>query len=201
MSDNSACFLTNLNRAELHLPPQVSAVPSLNFSWTWLCSGASTPPQDCRIQTQSILQETMEAAEEAGAAPEQQYSEVGSAHYAGTQYGYPPDANDFTNIDQTLDAATHPPTSKESHGPGLGDYMNISVQNGHAEVLDADSNMSASLHNATVPPATPLNPATKRKSPEDASGATPGGSDSKRKRSKVSRACDQCRKKKVNKPL
>lgn len=143
----------------------------------------------------------MEAAEDAGAAPEQQYSEVGSAHYAGAQYGFPPDATEFTSIDQTLDASTRPPTSKESHGPSLGNYMTMSVQNGHADVLGADSNMSSSLHNAAMPPATPLNPATKRKSPEDASEATPGGSDSKRKRSKVSRACDQCRKKKVNKPL
>ncbi|KAK5946854.1 hypothetical protein PMZ80_000998 [Knufia obscura] len=139
----------------------------------------------------------MEAAEEGGAAPEQQYSEAGNAHYAGTQYDFPVDANEYTNIEQALDTSANAGTSKGNHGSSLGGYMTMPVQNGHTDVLRADSNTSTSLHTAIAPPTTPLNPATKRKSPEDASQTTPAGGDPSRKRSKVSRACDQCRKKKV----
>jgi hypothetical protein len=144
----------------------------------------------------------MEAAEEIGAPPEQQYSEVGSAHYVGAQYDFPADANEFTNIDQALGMSANGSTDKDSHGPSLGNYMNVPAQNGHVDGVGANlESTNTSLHNATGPPATPLNPATKRKSQEDASEGTAAGSDPKRKRSKVSRACDQCRKKKVNNPL
>lgn len=143
----------------------------------------------------------MEAATEAGAPPEQQYSEVGNAHYAGAQYGYPTDANEFTDIDQSLDVSSSITASRKSRDPNVGNYMTMPVQNGHADVLGADTNTSTSLHNATATPPAPLNPATKRKTPEDGSDAMNAGGDLKRRRSKVSRACDQCRKKKVNKPL
>lgn len=148
---------------------------------------------------QRFLQETMEAGENPGGPPEQQYAEVGGAHYSAAQYGFPADANEFTNIGQTLDVSANAARRKETHDPNLENYMTMPVQNGHTEVLGANPNPSTSLHNATASPATPFNPGTKRNSPEDTVETTPMGSDQKRKRSKVSRACDQCRKKKVNK--
>ena len=149
---------------------------------------------------QRFLKETMEAAEVAGGRQGQQYSEAGNAHYVAAQYGFQADANDFTNIDQTLGMSTNPAIGKGDHDPNIGSYLTMPVQNGHVDVLGPGSNITASRLNVSTS-TTPYTPGTKRKSLEDVMEVTPLGGDSKRRRSKVSRACDQCRKKKVNKQL
>lgn len=149
---------------------------------------------------QNFLSQAMEAAEDAGLHQGQGYANIEHAQYDNSQYGFAQDTNQFP-IDQNLDIAVNFAASDaKDQDEGLGNnHMSLSAQNGHAGVMGshhASTNTSTSLATATQPQ-TPLNPSTKRKSPEEIPENTPIGGDSRRKRSKVSRACDQCRKKKV----
>lgn len=148
---------------------------------------------------QHFLSQAMEAADEADMHPVQGYSNMGHAQYDNPQYGFAQDTN--FPIDQNLEMPVGfvSNDSKNQH-EGLGNsHVSISGQNGHGGVMrshQGSTNTSGSLTTATQPQ-TPLNVSTKRKSLEDNTDNTPAGGDSRRKRSKVSRACDQCRRKKV----
>lgn len=142
----------------------------------------------------------MEAAEETGVHPGAGYPNIEHAQYDNSQYGFAQDTNAFP-IDQNLDMSVNFASNdgKNQDESLSGNHMSLTGQNGHAGVMGShhgSTNTTSSLTTATQPQ-TPLNPSTKRKSPEDISENTPAGGDSRRKRSKVSRACDQCRKKKV----
>lgn len=145
---------------------------------------------------QRFIEEDMEASEDTDVPPGQ-YSEAGAAQYPGAAYDFTPDANEYIAIDQSLD--TSPPyqtTDPKINDANLGNHMAIPSQNGHVDAMHAAPGLNSHT-NATPQSTTALNPSTKRKSPEDPAEIAHIGGDSKRKRSKVSRACDQCRKKKV----
>lgn len=141
----------------------------------------------------------MEAAEESELHPVQGYPNIEHAQYDNSQYGFAQDPN--YPIDHNLEmSVNYVSNDAKSQNEGLGNnHMSISGQNGHGGVMrshQGSTNTSGSLA-TTTQPQTPLNASTKRKSLEDNTENTPAGGDSRRKRSKVSRACDQCRRKKV----
>lgn len=145
---------------------------------------------------QRFIEEEMEVSEDTDVPPGQ-YSEAGAAQYAGAAYDFPSDGNEYIAIDQSLD--TSPPyqtNDPKINDANLGNHMALPSQNGHVDAMHPTPGLNSHA-NATPQSTTPLNPSTKRKSPEDTAETAHVGGDSKRKRSKVSRACDQCRKKKV----
>lgn len=148
---------------------------------------------------QSFLSQVMEAAEESELHPVQGYPNIEHAQYDNSQYGFAQDSN--FPIDHNLEmSVNYMSNNGKNQTEGLGrNHMSITAQNGHGGVMrshQGSTNTSGSL-TTTTQPQTPLNVSTKRKSPEDNTDNTPAGGDSRRKRSKVSRACDQCRRKKV----
>lgn len=149
---------------------------------------------------QNFLSQAMEAADDADLHPGQGYTNIEHAQYDNSQYGFAQDAHPFP-IDQSLEISVNfAPSDGKGQNEGLGNtHMSMSEQNGHSAAMrshQGSTNTSGSLTTITQPQ-TPLNTATKRKSPEDTLDSTLAGGDSRRKRSKVSRACDQCRRKKV----
>lgn len=150
---------------------------------------------------QKFFAEIMDVIEETSIPPGQQYSDAAGAQYGGTQYDFQADTNDFSSIDQNLEMpAPYPSTKVESHDVNVRNHMAIPVQNGQDDTMNVHTTIvdsSPSLHNSSAQPAPSSDPSSKRKSPEGPADVTSIGGDSKRKRSKISRACDQCRKKKV----
>lgn len=149
---------------------------------------------------QNFLSQAMEAAEESELHPVQGYPNIEHAQYDNSQYGFAQETNSFP-IDQNLEMAVNFVSSNgKNHHEGLGNnHMSLAGQNGHGDVMrshQGSTNTTGSI-TTTTQPQTPLSASTKRKSPEDNTENTPAGGDSRRKRSKVSRACDQCRRKKV----
>lgn len=150
---------------------------------------------------QNFLSQAMEAAEDTGVHPGQGYANIEHAQYDNSQYGFAQDSHPFP-IDQNLDMSVNFASGDgKNQDEGLGaNHISLRAQNGHGGVMashNGSTNTSTSLATATQPQ-TPHNQPTKRKSPEQTSENDPAaGGDSRRKRSKVSRACDQCRKKKV----
>lgn len=138
----------------------------------------------------------MQVGEDTGVPPGQ-YAEAGAAQFPGAPYDFPSDANDYIAIDQTLDTEpSYQTTDPKINDATLSSHVGIPRQNGHVSSIPSSTDLGS--HNGATPQSTtPLNPPTKRKSLEDGSEIIQVGGDSKRKRSKVSRACDQCRKKKV----
>lgn len=149
---------------------------------------------------QHFLSQAMEAAEDAGLHPVQGYSNIEHAPYDNSQYGFAQDTHPFP-IDQNLEMSVNfvSNDTKNQDESLVSSHMSLSGQNGHGGAMRShhgSTNTSASL-TTTTQPQTPLNAPTKRKSPDGTTENTPAGGDSRRKRSKVSRACDQCRRKKV----
>lgn len=137
------------------------------------------------------LHEMMEVSEDVEGTPGH-YSESGGAQYAAAAYGFPSDGNEYIAIDTTLDASTSFPSADNKLLQGIS----IADQNGHATTIHTNGELNTADDHAGERSVS-LNIPTKRKSPDVHPESAPMSGDSKRKRSKVSRACDQCRKKKV----
>lgn len=140
---------------------------------------------------QRFIHEAMDVADEVEGASGH-YSEPGSAQYNTATYGFPSDANEYIAIDHTLDASTSFPATDNK----LLQAITLANQNGHAAAIHTNGGLDARDED-TSDRHVSLNAPSKRKSPEGHIESAPMSGDSKRKRSKVSRACDQCRKKKV----
>lgn len=157
---------------------------------------------------QRYFAETMDAADETSVPPAQDYTTANGAQYVQNSYGYPPPTSAFA-IDQSLQMPD-----------GVDDYAanqnkNVAQRQGNSTSSlpeqngtdDVDPRIN-STNNSTGHPSIStsaqiaLNPSTKRKSPDDSQDIPALGEPlSGRKRSKVSRACDQCRRKKVGSQL
>lgn len=140
---------------------------------------------------QRFVHDAMDVADDVEGASGH-YSESGNAPYATGSYGFPPDANDYIAIDHTLDTSTNFQAADNKLLQGI----TLADQNGHATGMHANGSHDT-RDETTGDRNVPLNASNKRKSPEGHIDSAPMSGDSKRKRSKVSRACDQCRKKKV----
>lgn len=171
----------------------------------WTLSGASANTNCRRAPMQRFFQQAMEAAEEAGVAPTQEYTADNNAQYVQNSYGYPPPSSTFA-IDQSLQM---PESVEEYSVDNVADHGQrqengtspLPEQNGTDSVTNSHVNPTPTSTALPVTPAqaqTSFNPSTKRKSLDDTHEIPAvGESQSGRKRSKVSRACDQCRRKKV----
>lgn len=146
---------------------------------------------------QRFIQDAMEVAG-ATSDPPGQYAEHPGAQYSDNAYDFSADANQYIAIDQNLDSSpSFHATDVRSSEAHLANHVAIHDQNGHQHIITQQADPQTQGDNITTP-TTPLNPGKKkRKSQEDISETGPAVGDSKRKRSKVSRACDQCRKKKA----
>ena len=131
--------------------------------------------------------------------PNQSYPPAGQPQFPPSQYPYHT-TSEYPNLDEDLKMAT-------AYGQPVQQNIASQLQeaaaagaprNGDSNAMAVDTNGLASA--GMAPPHTPhqtsFSPAGGRASVDETAEAAEGG-DSKRKRSKVSRACDQCRKKKV----
>lgn len=133
-----------------------------------------------------------------------EYAEPRSAQYIAAAYDFSPDAHRCVAIDQSPnnEAGLRTNDRMASRDKLLVRASNAN-KNGHTHVEDEDHAIPSPIAqnnnntNNNTQPTTPISTSAKRKSAEEPYEVTPVLSDSKRKRSKVSRACDQCRRKKV----
>jgi len=168
----------------------------------WALSGASVTTNSCRASMQKIFPQTMEAVDESNIVPMPGYMTDNGAHYVQNNYGYPAPSNTFA-IDQSLQMPE-----------GVEEYVSNGIvnrdqrqENGTSSLPDengTDDMINSNVHSTSIPTTLPTtqtqiatNTSLKRKSPDDTQEISTTDPQSGRKRSKVSRACDQCRRKKV----
>ena len=146
---------------------------------------------------QQFIHENMDTTDNNGGAPTH-YSEAEGASYAGPiAYDYPADTSEYIAIDHNLEASTNYGTGEKLLRDSLDGSTALPDQNGHDVGLSANGAVNAHFEPITTQDGAGLNAPAKRKSPDDQLESAFAAGDSKRKRSKVSRACDQCRRKKV----
>ena len=161
-------------------------------------SGASATSQPIAVLSKQKMSNTLDLQDESDMGPNNNYQPNYPAQYPQAASSFSRSSGNFA-VDQGMSMVEN-----FTHGiqPNLN-QMDSTLQesNGHAQ----GHGMSISTSNAPgmAPPQTPLqsfsSPTGPRVSMDSSQDLTNAGEASKRKRSKVSRACDECRRKKVRK--
>lgn len=143
----------------------------------------------------------MEAGDHDGPASVE-CAEPRSAQYIAAAYDFSPDAHRFITVGESPNSeAGLRSNDRMASAEKLLVRASNANKNGHTHVENEGhaipSPIAQNNNNNNTQPTTPISTSAKRKSAEKPYEITPVLSDSKRKRSKVSRACDQCRRKKV----
>lgn len=140
----------------------------------------------------------MESRDQSEVVPNQTYHADNQPHFAHSQYPYPPASATFS-IDQEM--------TMDRFSAGVQESANNSISEPTTSGADP-SNAVPALTTAIglptpgmAPPqaggSQSYSPTGPRESMDDGIDGAAVGGDPKRKRSKVSRACDECRRKKV----
>jgi hypothetical protein len=157
-------------------------------------SGASATSQPIAVSSKQKMSNTLDLQDESDMGPNNNYQPNHPAQYPQAAYSFSRGPSNFA-VDQGMSMVEN-----FTHGiqPNLNQMDNtMQESNGHAQSHSITSNPPG-----MAPPQTPLqqsfsSPAGPRVSMDGSQDLTNAGEGSKRKRSKVSRACDECRRKKV----
>jgi hypothetical protein len=129
--------------------------------------------------------------------PNQNYPPAGQPQFPPAQYPYHP--SEYPSLDQDLNMAdTYGQPVQPSIATQLQEAAGVAPGNGDMNSMSVNTNGASSA--GMAPPQTPhqasFSPGGQRESVDETPDTVEAGG-SKRKRSKVSRACDECRRKKV----